>query len=275
LDPSHSPFEFFSGADSEHPQPVSPPVFKRVLSAFGFQGDVRSLFQSLKPDAGGRGVNRDARLKLDDMKHLSSWVSTSEAIFEDDDEVDVQQADLAKSKSQLQVSRTPSKLSLGPESVPSVGFGKYLEDSTPGGTLSQASRGIGSSRSYSTTSDFFLYCRGSKEHELFCEVRTDHVKRGMVKKYELGNPCGNQKASGRFQLPPSPYGVPVLSTGFAPLAKFSGRPKMVSSVSLPTLSGNAGRGVGLEKIPEVPRSNDLDAGSDSQASSEQERLPIL
>merc|ERR1719181_529020 len=78
----------FRVLDTTHSNAVSLPVFKRVLSEFGFQGDARILFQSLKPDAGTRQCSRDARLRLDDMKHLSSWESRSQANMHDDGEDD-------------------------------------------------------------------------------------------------------------------------------------------------------------------------------------------
>merc|ERR1719181_128443 len=77
----------FRVLDTTHSNAVSLPVFKRVLTEFGFPGDARNLFQSLKPDAGGRQCSRDARLRLEDMKHLSSWESRAEALFEDEHEL--------------------------------------------------------------------------------------------------------------------------------------------------------------------------------------------
>merc|ERR1719375_1351351 len=76
----------FRVLDTTHSNAVSLPVFKRVLSDFGFQGDARVLFQSLKPDAGGRQCSRDARLRLEDMKHLCSWESRADALADDRDE---------------------------------------------------------------------------------------------------------------------------------------------------------------------------------------------
>mmetsp|Transcript_43012 Transcript_43012/g.98859 ORF Transcript_43012/g.98859 Transcript_43012/m.98859 type:complete len:770 (+) Transcript_43012:94-2403(+) len=57
------------------------PVFKRWLRDFGFEGDARGLFHSLKPDGG-----RDAFMTLDDMKYLSSW--GDDELLEDSDSED-------------------------------------------------------------------------------------------------------------------------------------------------------------------------------------------
>merc|ERR1719375_2442989 len=127
--------------DSAHCNAVSLPVFKRMLSGFGFQGDARILFQSLKPDAGGRQCSRDARLRLDDMKHLSSWESRSQANLHDDSEdEEIAEAHSADAKSKavsenLAAARSPPK-------------SKMLEESSVG--TGRISSNYASSRSYSS-----------------------------------------------------------------------------------------------------------------------------
>jgi hypothetical protein len=244
----------FRVLDTTHSNAVSLPVFKRVLSDFGFQGDARVLFQSLKPDAGGRQCSRDARLRLDDMKHLSSWESQAEASaagFEKDLE-DIQAADTQGSEVK---SKSIAK-SLGQEAVSSWRSSGSQQDKMAEELSIAAGSSLrehGSSRSYSSMSDFFHFCRVPKEHEIFEEVSARHTKQnfGKLKKYCLSDVLRQAPKKQRpVKLPPSPYGSPFLSTGMTATTDCRGhllptylpvtrgtakRPKIASSLSLPVL----------------------------------------
>merc|ERR1719476_191671 len=76
----------FRVLDVSRSNSLSFPVFKRALRDFGFKGDARVLFQSLKPDAAGRQGGRDARLTLEDLRYLSSWECEDTGEFSDSEE---------------------------------------------------------------------------------------------------------------------------------------------------------------------------------------------
>lgn len=228
----------FRVLDATHSNAVSLPVFKRMLSEFGLQVDARILFQSLKPDVGGK-QQRDARLRLDDMKHLQTWESPSHFNDASDDEQDAEiHAADAKGK---HVSRQQQ----ASEETLAAAHKKVVDVS------SIASPGrLGSSRSHSSMSDFFHYCRVAKEHEVFIDVRDKHltkIKNGVLKTtYCLDDSLNSSKRKaheGKFRLPPSPYRCAVLSTGYvggsAPNSARSNTTagKLTSSASLPALVG--------------------------------------
>jgi len=54
--------------DETRSNAMSLSLFKRGLNSFGYKGDAKDLFTSLKPEGG-----RHAVLRLDDMKYLASW----------------------------------------------------------------------------------------------------------------------------------------------------------------------------------------------------------
>merc|ERR1711907_570126 len=63
---------------------------------------------------------------------------------------------------------------------------------------SPSHRGNGSSRSYSSMSDFFHYCRNPKEHEIFNAVRDSYrhdERKSMMKTF-----CVKNDMFGRFKL---------------------------------------------------------------------------
>jgi len=227
----------FRVLDTTHSKGVSLPVFKRVLSEFGFQGDARILFQSLKPDAGGRQCSRDARLRLEDMKHLSSWESQKEASF-DEENFEVSLAG--------QFGEGEPVAAIQQESVVSPGGTTHSKKAEEPSISSPSITQYGKSRAYNSMSDFFIYCRVPKEHELFEEVRDMHQtkhRQGMFPAFCLDTVLQKDRSSGRdqFKLPPSPFAAPVVSTGFINTQigrKRGGRQQMQSSVSLPTLSSS-------------------------------------
>jgi Ca2+-binding EF-hand superfamily protein len=264
----------FRVLDTTHSNAVSLPVFKRVLSVFGFPADARNLFQSLKPDAGGKGCSRDARLRLEDMKHLSSWESRAEAVFaEDDDELRDYASGIAEmALAEIKVKPSQSKQ---PASGDMPGAG-YTENSQ----LISGRTGLeyGSSRSYSSMSDYFHFCKVPKEHEMFNEVSADHFRKkkdGMFKTFNLGEvlqqkdpPARDRFRGDDFKLPPSPYGAPVVFTG---PRKAANSRKLASSLSLPTLPGNLKSAVMAK--PVAPPSPVFETAADADL--QRPRLPSL
>jgi hypothetical protein len=259
----------FRVLDATHSNAVSLPVFKRMLSEFGFQGDARLLFQSLKPDAGGRQCSRDARLRLDDMKHLSSWESRSQAGAHDcdsDEEAPEPQTSEPKAKG-------------GAEKIVSSRNGLVQEPSIGSG---RTSTNYGSSRSYSSMSDFFHYCRVEKEHEIFTDVRDRHLlkhKQGLLKTtFCIDDAIRTDQANtskGQFFLPPSPYGARVVATRSLNAARRSPSGakggKLSSSMSLPALGITGPRGKTLPSLQE----DDPSMHARAMEIPERPRLPLV
>lgn len=249
---------------------VSLPVFKRVLSEFGFQGDARVLFQSLKPDAGNRHNSRDARLRYDDMKHLSSWETDTAAL--DDDELYASEDEQAAAAGRSASDDAPLSLSLPRGERP------LAEESSivSAGTLPTctASRGIGSSRGYSSMSDFFHYCKGAKEHEIFTLVRDDHMeKHDKYKTFRLSDVLRQElKDSCRSKGPISPYRVPVVCTGTGGIESArsigSRQQKLASSMSLPCLSNARGVSTPDRRTANDPKKHELPMLSGEHASAD-------
>mmetsp|Transcript_69097 Transcript_69097/g.131845 ORF Transcript_69097/g.131845 Transcript_69097/m.131845 type:complete len:962 (+) Transcript_69097:139-3024(+) len=188
----------FRVLDSTNKNAVSMPVFKRVLTDFGFPGDARVLFQSLKPDSSGRHRNREARLRLDDLTHLCSWETALDYDFEDLDD-----------KLKQGSSRT------GSEDGRVVSKEKLSKDAASGKTLPAARRpgsSGGKPRAYSTTSELFTFCRGAYEYEFYNEARVRWSKYPN-KSYNLdevlyGEGTLESPVDSALESPASPYERP-------------------------------------------------------------------
>jgi len=239
--------------DTTHSHAVSVPVFKRVLSQFGFLDDARILFQSSEADAGDRHVgestrcpvvigvmdcllvamlggrnSRDARVRLEDMKHLSSWQTHSEAWCEDDCE-DAQATEVQASERKPKGKREAASQVKIPE-----------EPSIP----AASSRTHCSSRSYTSMSDFFHYCRVPRELDIMTDVSAKHRskhRQAMCKTFSANEVLkrDDTSAAGQFKLPPSPYGRPVVGNTWVG-DRGGGNSKLGSSVSLPSLLSKMG-----------------------------------
>merc|ERR1712048_523059 len=67
----------FRAIDRTRSNSLSFPMFKRALKNFGFTGDTRVLFHSLKPDCALN--DKEARLALKDLNYLASWETFDES----------------------------------------------------------------------------------------------------------------------------------------------------------------------------------------------------
>merc|ERR1712224_403846 len=99
--------------------------------------------------------------------------------------------------------------------------------------LAASSRTYGSSRSYTSMSEYFHYCRVPKELEIFTDVRAKHQsknRQGMCKTFcateVLKRDCTS--AAEKFNLPPSPYGRPVLGKSWVSDRPCGGNSKLGS-----------------------------------------------
>lgn len=182
--------------DSTHNNSVSLPVFKRVLSDFGYQGDARILFQSLKPDTSGRHANRDARLRLEDMKHLSSWETIHDYDSDEEDE---------KPKSASEEAKLNKEGASGSKTLPAPRTATSMNPSSSGRL-----------RPYSTTSEFFTFCRSSYEYDIFNEVRVRRSKYA-TKRYNImdvlnvEDTAESEDLGSQFEKRSHPYERPLFS----------------------------------------------------------------
>mmetsp|Transcript_39713 Transcript_39713/g.88930 ORF Transcript_39713/g.88930 Transcript_39713/m.88930 type:complete len:953 (-) Transcript_39713:147-3005(-) len=64
----------FRSFDMQGNNELSYPEFRRALRKYGYEGDAKTLFLSLKPaDSASRRINKDARLQAGDLKYLAFW----------------------------------------------------------------------------------------------------------------------------------------------------------------------------------------------------------
>jgi CRP-like cAMP-binding protein/Ca2+-binding EF-hand superfamily protein len=228
----------FRVIDQDRNNAVSLPVFKRNMQVFGFPGDVRLLFQSLKPDVSGRQNSRDARLRLDDMKHLVSWEHTSEALedMESDDDVKEERS--------------------GEEAQQGEVVSSCFADAAAEGNRKLEEKSLMSGSS-ARSKDLMHFCRGGRDFEKFAEIS---ARRKFARDNQLDN-CfsvnealrpdpslrASRKSSTRFLS--SPYNRPVLLSFVGSVESMSrtnsvartpsATSKMSHSLSLPALQMNA------------------------------------
>jgi len=70
----------FRSFDMQGNNELSYPEFRRALRKYGYEGDAKTLFLSLKPaDSQSRRINKDARLQAGDLKYLAFWECAYEA----------------------------------------------------------------------------------------------------------------------------------------------------------------------------------------------------
>lgn len=166
----------FKVLDTNRTNSLSFPVFKRALKDFGFEGDPRLLFQSLKPDlcAGSRSSGHEQRLTLADLRYMSSWESDcQDDISECSGDPSGDDSANASSKPQPPSAATAlaqdvperraatAKSQLSPMQLPRT-------PATPSATRFSESRKV----MYPRKSDQFWFCRSQSEFEAFTSSRT-------------------------------------------------------------------------------------------------------
>eukprot|EP00929_Paragymnodinium_shiwhaense_P023176 TRINITY_DN14583_c0_g1_i1.p1 TRINITY_DN14583_c0_g1~~TRINITY_DN14583_c0_g1_i1.p1 ORF type:complete len:288 (+),score=69.30 TRINITY_DN14583_c0_g1_i1:343-1206(+) len=138
---------------------VSYPLFRRNLTNYGYKGDAYSLFQSLKPDASGKGAKKSQsskELTLRDMSYLSTWEyeGNSGLLGENEEDEDGAAPVEARAPGDLR------RLSKG------AVFNKRESASSPSPKLSARHQ----SRP-KPTPDKMTYCRSQKDYDYFKEVQ--------------------------------------------------------------------------------------------------------
>jgi hypothetical protein len=162
--------------DETRSNAMSLSLFKRGLNSFGYKGDAKDLFASLKPEGG-----RHAVLRLEDMKYLASWDAPD----------------------------TTDK-----DSSPGSGAGTRPASAAPcelrvGRKSSQTAAKVASPSQLSMPPemDRFFYCKSVDEWALFDSVRDQRGKKHNLTLNELLMPRidGNVRAATAQRK--SPYGA--------------------------------------------------------------------
>eukprot|EP00747_Dinoflagellata_sp_TGD_P085797 gnl/TRDRNA2_/TRDRNA2_163015_c0_seq1.p1 gnl/TRDRNA2_/TRDRNA2_163015_c0~~gnl/TRDRNA2_/TRDRNA2_163015_c0_seq1.p1 ORF type:complete len:415 (-),score=51.75 gnl/TRDRNA2_/TRDRNA2_163015_c0_seq1:29-1273(-) len=202
----------FRVLDTTRSNSLSFPIFKRALRDFGFTGDARVLFQSLKPDSSGRQAGRDARLTLDDLRYLSSWELSRDKLqkLDREDALAEMEGNSAKeNRERLEAPRPARKRGGGGVAIGAAGSKSLSSKVAVGG---QSQRGVqhgqgGSEREAVATSprqrnmfasssvmppiltcsrsrptvEELTFCRGREEYEAFTSSRAHAAGREAMK----------------------------------------------------------------------------------------------
>jgi len=195
----------FQVLDTKGENSLSLPLFKRVLRDFRFQGDARTLFQSLKPVTGNAA--KDVRITLEDMRYLSSWNNrnrsqdTFDASSDDDKGGE-------HSRQSSQVVQNPNARDIDPSVRQSLqGHGVAKTSSTHLRSTGRNEKRVGSvlpsaSSRPSQNSDQFVYCRSSTEHMFFTLSKTA----GGMPKQRRWHDIDRRRGLAGFS---SPYEIPL------------------------------------------------------------------
>jgi len=236
----------FRVVDKDHNNAVSLPVFKRMLTEFGFQGDARVLFQSLKPDVSGKQNSRDARLRLEDMKHLCSWEQISDVMLKElEDESD---GEMSAEDGKVPSTKKSDTLLQSLRSVSPKGTSPHIAEEVSPVSCGGSSRS--NARGHPIGGDFLHFCRVAKDLEKMAEVSSSHIlptSPKLQKAFSVadflrgGSDLDARRRRSCNKVASSPYKRPVLvSATFSGMldsarSTTSGRAKLATSLSLPAL----------------------------------------